>query len=115
MALVGQYVRHDQALAATSRPASKSLPRRQPPAAHALVLGTGGLLADQFFGLCIYQPGRAGNHTQQLAHLFQDDDEHLIQIEGGTECLTGSVEQCQLAIALSQSLLGCQAFLQVAD
>ena len=39
-----------------------------------------------------------------MAHFFHDADEHLVQVEGRGERLTGAVEQFQLASALLQRL-----------
>ena len=56
MALVGPGIRHDDGFAIESRPASKSLSRRQVPAAKDVGLRANSLPADQSVCLRIGQP-----------------------------------------------------------
>jgi hypothetical protein len=70
-----------------------------------VALGACSLLADQFVCLQVAQPDRGGDHTQHLAHLFQNGGEHLVQVKGGAECPAGAVEQFQIAGVLLQRLL----------
>lgn len=102
MARVLACICHHHHLAGLHHPTHDPLARRQPPVPNDLALDARGQVTDQFLGFRVHQPDRGGLHPQQLTRLIQNDQQHLIQIDGGAERLPDAVDQRQFAVALPQ-------------
>ena len=61
-------------------------------------------MANQFSRFSIGQPDRTPGDLQQLAHLFKDDGQHLVQVKAGAYGLNGPADQPQLNAPLSERL-----------